>query len=276
MGLAGEPSCSLRHLASISGDSATLHGCQGRVGRKPDRKGIHRDQVRAPAERRPCGAEWPGTRPGHAASVGGSRGKTSVMSPTAIDTHNHRERHPPRVRALSRPALWLGSWTYNMSDRRAVTLACIVLAHRAPEQVALLLSALRHPRPGPTCTSIDAFPQGPFTQALAQAGLHDVVLLPRYAGRWGGLGIVDATLERPRPEHGRRVRLLHPPKRAGLSAAPDGRDAGFRPRRPPRAATSRTSHCPPPAGASGGAIAPTSTPIIFWVGARRASPGVRT
>jgi hypothetical protein len=75
-----------------------------------------------------------------------------------------------------------------------VTLACIVLAHRAPEQLALLMSALHH-RHVRVYVHLDRrIPSDPFSEALEAAGSRGVVLLPRYDGRWGGVGIVDAAL----------------------------------------------------------------------------------
>jgi Core-2/I-Branching enzyme len=74
-------------------------------------------------------------------------------------------------------------------------LACIVLAHRNPEQLALLLSVLRH-----DCVSLylhverrSAF--APFARALSDAGLSHTVLLPRRDAHWGGVGLVDATVD---------------------------------------------------------------------------------
>jgi hypothetical protein len=75
-----------------------------------------------------------------------------------------------------------------------VTLACIVLAHRAPQQLAVLLSALRHPDVRVYVHLDRRIPLDPFSEALGTVGPGAVVLLPRYDGRWGGLGIVDAAL----------------------------------------------------------------------------------
>jgi Core-2/I-Branching enzyme len=75
-----------------------------------------------------------------------------------------------------------------------VTVACIVLAHRAPEQLALLISALHH-RHVRVYVHLDRrIPSDPFSEALDAAGPNDVVPLPRRDARWGGIVIVDATL----------------------------------------------------------------------------------
>jgi core-2/I-Branching enzyme len=73
-------------------------------------------------------------------------------------------------------------------------LACIVLAHHRPKQLATLLAALRHP-------SVEVYLHVdrrasliPFTRAFEEAGIGDVALLPRYRSRWASLGIIDATL----------------------------------------------------------------------------------
>ncbi len=75
-----------------------------------------------------------------------------------------------------------------------MTLAVIVLAHRDPAQLALLLSALDHPAVR-AYLHVDARVEiAPFRAELETAGLHNVVLLPRFRSRWGGLEVVDATL----------------------------------------------------------------------------------
>ena len=75
-----------------------------------------------------------------------------------------------------------------------MTLACIVLAHRAPEQLAVLLSALRHPQVRVYVHVDRRTSLQPFAEALEAAEPRDVVQLPRHYGRWGGIGIVDAAL----------------------------------------------------------------------------------
>jgi Core-2/I-Branching enzyme len=76
-----------------------------------------------------------------------------------------------------------------------VKLACIVLVHRGPEQVALLLSTLRHPQVA-VYLHVDLRARlAPFTRALSEAGVGEVALLPRRSSRWGGAELVDATLD---------------------------------------------------------------------------------
>jgi hypothetical protein len=74
-------------------------------------------------------------------------------------------------------------------------LACIVLAHRGPEQLALLLSVLRHPQVRVYLHLDRRVPLEPLSRALADAGIRDAVLLPRRATRWGGADLVDAALD---------------------------------------------------------------------------------
>lgn len=74
-------------------------------------------------------------------------------------------------------------------------LACIVLAHHLPSQLALLLSALRHPQVQ-VYVHIDRRKSlGPFTRALEAADISDVVLLPRHKSWWSSPGTLDAALE---------------------------------------------------------------------------------
>jgi Core-2/I-Branching enzyme len=74
-------------------------------------------------------------------------------------------------------------------------LAYIVLAHRAPKQVALLLSALRSSSARLYLHVDRRMPLKPFTRAVSAIGVHDAVVLPRHASRWGGIEVVDATLD---------------------------------------------------------------------------------
>ena len=74
-------------------------------------------------------------------------------------------------------------------------LACIVLAHRLPGQLASLLSALRHPQVRIYLHIDRRKPLAPFTQALSQAGERDVVLLRRHASPWSSAGKVDADIK---------------------------------------------------------------------------------
>jgi hypothetical protein len=75
-----------------------------------------------------------------------------------------------------------------------VRLAFVVLAHRGPRQVATLLSALADPDAALYLHVDRRVEFGPFRGAIAQAGVRDVVALPRYPSRWGGVEVVDATL----------------------------------------------------------------------------------
>jgi core-2/I-Branching enzyme len=74
-------------------------------------------------------------------------------------------------------------------------LAVVVLAHDAPEQLALLLSALRHPRIRLYLHVDRRVAPAPFAEALTGAGLDEVVLLPRHATAWASAELVDAALE---------------------------------------------------------------------------------
>ena len=74
-------------------------------------------------------------------------------------------------------------------------LAVIVLAHRGPKQVAVLASMMRHQRVSIYLHVDRRVRLQPFTRALAAAQSGTVVLLPRHASRWGGLEVVDATLD---------------------------------------------------------------------------------
>ena len=74
-------------------------------------------------------------------------------------------------------------------------LACIVLAHDLPKQLASLLSLLRHPQVRVYLHIDRRKPLAPFTRALDEAGLRDVVVLPRQVSPWGSVAIVDATME---------------------------------------------------------------------------------
>jgi len=76
-----------------------------------------------------------------------------------------------------------------------MTLAIVVLAHDAPDQLALLLSTLGHPRVRVYLHVDRRVPLAPFTRALAGAGVDDVTLLPRHATAWASMELVDAALE---------------------------------------------------------------------------------
>ena len=74
-------------------------------------------------------------------------------------------------------------------------LACIVLAHRLPKQLAQLVSVLRHPQVK-VYVHIDRRKSlAPFTRAFGEAGVSDVALLPRHKSWWASPGILDAALE---------------------------------------------------------------------------------
>ena len=74
-------------------------------------------------------------------------------------------------------------------------LACIVMAHRQPRQLARLLSTLRHPRVRVYLHLDRRAPIDSFSRALAEAGVDDAVLLPRHPTPWGSPQLVDATLD---------------------------------------------------------------------------------
>jgi hypothetical protein len=76
-----------------------------------------------------------------------------------------------------------------------MTLAIVVLAHDAPDQLASLLAALRHPRVRAYLHVDRRVPMAPFAAALATKGLEDVTQLPRHATAWAGIELVDAALE---------------------------------------------------------------------------------
>lgn len=74
-------------------------------------------------------------------------------------------------------------------------LAIVVLAHDRPDQLARLLSALRHPQVRLYLHVDRRSELTPFTKALVDAGLHEVELLPRHPTAWGSADLVDAALE---------------------------------------------------------------------------------
>jgi hypothetical protein len=74
-------------------------------------------------------------------------------------------------------------------------LAIVVLAHDRPDQLAQLLSALRHPQARIYLHLDRRAELASFTTALLEAGVRDVVLLPRHATGWGSVQLVDAALE---------------------------------------------------------------------------------
>jgi hypothetical protein len=76
-----------------------------------------------------------------------------------------------------------------------MTIACIILAHQLPNQLASLIGALRHPQVRVYLHVDRRKSLAPFTQALEEAGLDDVVPLRRHVSHWGGANCVDAALE---------------------------------------------------------------------------------
>jgi Core-2/I-Branching enzyme len=74
-------------------------------------------------------------------------------------------------------------------------LAIVVLAHDRPDQLALLVSALRHPQARIYLHLDRRSEPAPFAKALEEAGVGDVALLPRHATGWGSPELVDAALE---------------------------------------------------------------------------------
>lgn len=74
-------------------------------------------------------------------------------------------------------------------------LAIVVLAHDRPEQLALLLSALRHPQVRLYLHVDRRSDLSPIATALADADMREVELLPRHATAWGSVELVDAALE---------------------------------------------------------------------------------
>jgi Core-2/I-Branching enzyme len=76
-----------------------------------------------------------------------------------------------------------------------VKLACIVLAHRGPEQLAMMLSAMRHPRVRLYLHLDRRARLRPFTRAISERGVRELIMLPRHRSRWGGPEAVDAALD---------------------------------------------------------------------------------
>jgi hypothetical protein len=74
-------------------------------------------------------------------------------------------------------------------------LACIMLAHHLPEQLASLLPALRHPRVRVYLHIDRRKSMAPFAEALAETDMEGLSLLPRRTTRWGGPELVDVSLD---------------------------------------------------------------------------------
>lgn len=74
-------------------------------------------------------------------------------------------------------------------------LGIVILAYHRPEQLAILVEALRHPQVA-VYLHIDSGAEiTPFRAALAATGSGDVDWLPRHRSGWATVGIVDAELE---------------------------------------------------------------------------------
>jgi hypothetical protein len=76
-----------------------------------------------------------------------------------------------------------------------VKLGIVVLAHRSPEQLALLLRALRHPQVRVYLHVDSRIDLAPFARVLANGPDPGVVALKRRPTRWGGIELVDASLD---------------------------------------------------------------------------------
>ena len=74
-------------------------------------------------------------------------------------------------------------------------LACIVLAHHLPEQLASLLAALRHPQARVYLHIDRRKSMAPFAEAVAESGMAGVSVLRRRTTRWGGRALVDVALD---------------------------------------------------------------------------------
>ena len=74
-------------------------------------------------------------------------------------------------------------------------VACIVLAHRSPEQLGLLLSTLRSANLKVYLHLDSRARTDRFRLTLSEAMANGVTMLQRRPARWGGPGIVDATID---------------------------------------------------------------------------------
>lgn len=79
--------------------------------------------------------------------------------------------------------------------QKQFTVGVTVLAHREPEQLARLLAVLRHPRLRIYLHIDSKAGLAPFRAALAEAAVGDVEWLKRRRTRWGGVELVDVTLD---------------------------------------------------------------------------------
>lgn len=73
-------------------------------------------------------------------------------------------------------------------------LGVVVLAHRNPKQLACLVGALTDPSVDVYLHIDSAASLAPFQQALSSVHTGNLVFLPRFRSRWGGMEVVDATL----------------------------------------------------------------------------------
>ena len=84
--------------------------------------------------------------------------------------------------------------TVRSTESRAVTVAYLILAHTNPEQLARLVGALQNASPVVIHFDLraDAATYGRSLDLLR--GRPKLTFVKRYACRWGGIGIVEATL----------------------------------------------------------------------------------
>ena len=126
-------------------------------------------------------------------------------------------------------------------------LACTILAHRLPRQLASLLSVLRSPR----------------VHIYLHIDRREPVAFARRVTRWGWPGMVGASLDALARDLATAGRLARSSVARILPCAPSKRSWST-PRPRTTAATSRASGCRPRAGASGGATVRTSTNEFFF------------
>jgi Core-2/I-Branching enzyme len=74
-------------------------------------------------------------------------------------------------------------------------LACIILAHRQPAQLAQLLAVLRHPSVNVYLHVDRRANERAFRRAFAEADTDESVFLRRRTTRWGGIELVDASVD---------------------------------------------------------------------------------
>lgn len=81
-----------------------------------------------------------------------------------------------------------------MSPQR-FKLGIVLLAYNRPEQLAMLLGALRHPRVAVYLHIDSGVSIEPFRRAVADAATGEVAWVRRHRSSWGSLAIVDAELD---------------------------------------------------------------------------------